>query len=75
MFRFVLCDYNHITASFTVSLLCLFKTPTGLKDVMAKDVQSTGVCHYTSLKETFWNNPIFTALAKKSPYTEYLSRA
>ena len=41
---------------------------------MTDDVKSTGTCHYTMLKEAFWYNPIFTTIAKKSPYTEPISR-
>ena len=40
---------------------------------MSADLKSTGTCHYTGMKETFWGTYVFTALRKNSPYTESIS--
>jgi len=39
-----------------------------------KDFKSTGQCHFTTAKETFWTISGFNGVAKSSPYTETLSR-
>jgi hypothetical protein len=47
---------------------------TSLRMIMEKDFRSTGKCHFTTAKETFWPLPAFVAVTKTSPYTEYFSR-
>ena len=45
-----------------------------MKTIITADLKSTGMCHYTATKETFWGTYVFTALPKNSPYTKSISK-
>ena len=45
-----------------------------MRTIMEEDYRSTGECHFTMAKETFWPQSAFVGLAKGSPYTESFSR-
>ena len=59
---------------FFIFLFNSLKASTFLDQIIQDDFKSTGMCHYSKAKETFWSFSTVVALQKNSPYTDSISR-